>query len=102
MSHNRIIVMESFRQIRGAHRPARRRGAEADCILLPEIPVDFDVVYEHMKATYFCAWKGAMLGAGTSIIVAAEASRPQAASFSMTNLRADAFGHKKLAGAGNM
>src|SRR3989338_6829677 len=49
MSHNRVIVMEVFGRYVGHTALRGGIGAEADCILLPEIPVDFDVVYEHKK-----------------------------------------------------
>ena len=101
LSHNRIIVMEVFGRYVG--HPALRGGvgAEADCILLPEIPVDFDVVYEHMKATYFARVERSDVKAGTYIIVAAEGIKTASGELLYDeSARVDAFGHKKLAGAG--
>ena len=101
MSHNRIIVMEVFGRYVG--HPAMRGGvgAEADCILLPEIPVDFDVVYEHMKTTYFARVERSDVKAGTYIIVAAEGIKTAGGELLYDeSAGVDAFGHKKLAGAG--
>jgi 6-phosphofructokinase 1 len=76
-------------------------GAEADCILIPEIPVDFALIYEHMKKTFMDRVKRSDVKMGTYTIVVAEG---------LTNANGDmlfdessgidAFGHKKLAGAG--
>ncbi len=101
MSHNRILVIEVFGRY-GGHTALRGGiGAEADCILIPEVPVDFDVVYDHMKATYFGRILRSDVRAGTYIIVAAEGMK-NASGEELYDLSAgvDAFGHKKLAGAG--
>lgn len=101
MSHNRIIVMEVFGRYVGHTALRGGVGAEADCILLPEIPVDFDVVYEHMKATYFARVERSDVKAGTYIIVAAEGIKTASGELLYDeSAGADAFGHKKLAGAG--
>ena len=44
MSHNRILVIEVFGRYVGHTAFRGGIGAEADAILMPEIPVDFDVV----------------------------------------------------------
>lgn len=101
LSHNRVLVIEVFGRY-GGHTAFRGGiGAEADCILIPEIPVDFDVVYEHMKATYFGRVMRSDVKAGTYMIVAAEGMK-NANGEELYDLSAgvDAFGHKKLAGAG--
>ncbi len=101
MSHNRIIVMEVFGRYVGHTALRGGIGAEADCILLPEIPVDFDVVYEHMKATYFARVERSDVKAGTYIIVAAEGIKTASGELLYDeSAGVDAFGHKKLAGAG--
>jgi 6-phosphofructokinase 1 len=101
MSHNRIIVMEVFGRYVGHTALRGGVGAEADCILLPEIPVDFDVVYEHMKATYFARVERSDVKAGTYIIVAAEGIKTAGGELLYDeSAGVDAFGHKKLAGAG--
>ncbi|HSB52531.1 MAG TPA: 6-phosphofructokinase, partial [Dissulfurispiraceae bacterium] len=101
MSHNRILVIEVFGRY-GGHTALRGGiGAEADCILIPEVPADFDVVYDHMKVTYFGRILRSDVRAGTYIIVAAEGMK-NASGEELYDLSAgvDAFGHKKLAGAG--
>lgn len=101
MSHNRIIVMEVFGRYVGHTALRGGIGAEADCILMPEIPVDFDVVYEHMKTTYFARILRSDVKAGTYIIVAAEGLKTASGELLYDeSAGVDAFGHKKLAGAG--
>jgi 6-phosphofructokinase 1 len=101
MSHNRIVIIEVFGRYVGHTAFRGGIGAEADCILIPEVPVDFDIVYDHMKATYFGRIDRSDVKAGTYIIVVAEGL--QNASGEMLydeSAGVDAFGHKKLAGAG--
>lgn len=101
MSHNRVIVMEVFGRYVGHTALRGGIGAEADCILLPEIPVDFDVVYEHMKATFFARVLRSDVKAGTYIIVAAEGIKTASGDLLYDeSAGVDAFGHKKLSGAG--
>lgn len=101
LSHNRILVIEVFGRY-GGHTALRGGiGAEADCILIPEIPVDFDVVYEHMKTTYFGRILRSDVKAGTYMIVAAEGMKNiSGEELYDHSAGVDAFGHKKLAGAG--
>ncbi|MEK6672777.1 MAG: 6-phosphofructokinase [Nitrospirota bacterium] len=101
LSHNRVLVLEVFGRYVGHTALRGGVGAEADCILIPEIPVDFDVVYEHMKTTYFNRVMRSDVKAGTYIIVVAEGMK-NASGEELYDHSAgvDAFGHKKLAGAG--
>lgn len=101
LSHNRILVMEVFGRY-GGHTALRGGiGAEADCILIPEIPVDFDVVYEHMRTTYFGRILRSDVKAGTYMIVAAEGMKNiSGEELYDHSAGVDAFGHKKLTGAG--
>lgn len=101
LSHNRILVIEVFGRY-GGHTALRGGvGAEADCILIPEIPVDFDVVYEHMKTTYFGRILRSDVKAGTYMIVAAEGMKNVSGEELYDHSAGvDAFGHKKLTGAG--
>jgi 6-phosphofructokinase 1 len=100
MSHNRIMIIEVFGRYVG--HTAFRGGiaAEADCILIPEIPVDFDIVYERMKKTFFPRVISSDVKAGTYTIVVAEGIKTASGEqlFDET-AGVDAFGHKKLAGA---
>jgi len=100
-THNRIIVMEVFGRYAG--HTALRGGvaAEADAILVPEIAVDFDIVYEHMKRRYFDRIRDSDVRAGTYLVVVAEGLRDASGSEIVDETAGiDAFGHKKLAGAG--
>jgi 6-phosphofructokinase 1 len=72
MSHNRVLVIEVFGRYVGHTAFRGGAGAEADCILIPEIPADFDIVYDHMKKTYFNRILRSDVKAGTYIIVVAE------------------------------
>jgi 6-phosphofructokinase 1 len=100
-THNRIIVLEVFGRYAG--HTAFRGGvaADADCILIPEIPSDFDVVYEHMKKRFFCRLDRCDVTAGTYLIVVAEGLKDASGGDIVDeSAGVDAFGHKKLAGAG--
>ncbi len=101
LSHNRILVVEVFGRYVGHTALRGGIGAEADCILIPEIPVDFDIVYEHMKSTYFGRVLRSDVKAGTYIIVVAEGIKTATGELLYDETAGvDAFGHKKLAGAG--
>ncbi len=101
MSHNRIVVIEVFGRYVGHTAFRGGVGAEADCILIPEIPVDFDVVYEHMKSSYFARILRSDVKAGTYMIVVAEGITTAGGELLYDeSAGVDAFGHKKLAGAG--
>jgi len=101
LSHNRVVVVEVFGRYSGHTAFRGGIGAEADCILIPEIPVDFDVVYSHMKSTYMGRVKRSDVKAGTYIIVVAEGITNVSGEMLFDeSAGVDAFGHKKLAGAG--
>jgi 6-phosphofructokinase 1 len=100
-THNRILVLEVFGRYAG--HTAFRGGiaADADCILIPEVPTDFDVVYEHAKQTLFRRIKESDVQAGTYVILVAEGLRNADGSEIVDeSAGVDSFGHKKLAGAG--
>jgi len=101
MSHNRIMIVEVFGRYVGHTALRGGIGAEADCILIPEIPVDFDVVYDHIKATYFGRIERSDVKAGTYMIVVAEGIKTSSGEMLYDeSAGVDAFGHKKLTGAG--
>jgi 6-phosphofructokinase 1 len=101
MSHNRIMVVEVFGRYVGHTAFRGGVGAEADCILIPEIPVDFDIVYEHIKATYFNRIERSDVKAGTYMMVVAEGIKTVSGEMLYDeSAGADAFGHKKLSGSG--
>ena len=100
-THNRVIVMEVFGRYAG--HTAFRGGiaAEADAILIPEIAVDFNIVYDHLKTRYFNRIRRSDVHAGTYLIVVAEGLRNASGEGIYDETAGvDAFGHKRLAGAG--
>jgi len=101
LSHNRIMIFEAFGRYAG--HTAFRGGvaADADCILIPEIPVDFDVVYQHIRNVYCRRVELSDVRKGTYTIVASEGLKSLEGSHITDDASGtDAFGHKKLAGAG--
>ena len=101
-THNRIMVMEVFGRYAG--HTAFRGGvaADIDAIIIPEIPCDFDILYKHMKERYFKRIKENDVHASTYMIVVAEGIKDASGSDIVDeNAPVDAFGHKRLAGAGN-
>jgi 6-phosphofructokinase 1 len=100
-SHNRIMVIEVFGRYAGHTAFRGGVGADADCILIPEIPVDFDVVYKHMKKNFMRRIIDSDVNAGTYSIVVAEGMKDASGEEIVDeSLGVDAFGHMKLAGAG--
>lgn len=100
-SHNRVMITETFG--RGAGHVALRGGiaADADCILLPEIPVDFDIVHTHLKERFLGRLRSANGFAATYTVVVAEGLKTSTGKMVIDDhVVADAFGHRKLAGAG--
>lgn len=100
-THNRVMVMEVFGRYAG--HTAFRAGiaAEADAILIPEIPTDFDVLYAHCKDRYFHRIAASDVKAGTYLILVAEGLKDASGKELVDESSSvDAFGHKRLAGAG--
>lgn len=100
-THNRAIVVEVFGRYAG--HTAFRGGiaADADCILIPEIEVDYRIVYEHFKDTYTKRLLTSDVKGSTYMIVAAEGLRTHSGQhFTDTTEKVDSFGHKKLSGSG--
>jgi len=101
VTHNRIITLEVFGRYAG--HTAFRGGicGDADAILIPEIPVDFNVLYEHIKKLYTQRVNMSDVHAGTYIIVVAEGLKDVSGKEIVDESAGlDSFGHKKLAGAG--
>ncbi len=100
-SQNRVMVIEVFGRYAG--HTAFRGGiaADADCILIPEIPMGLDIVYDHMKHAFFRRVQKSEYKAGTYVIVAAEGiSDIKGKNITDDSVGTDSFGHKKLSGAG--
>lgn len=101
-THRRILVLEVFGRYVG--HTAFRGGvaADADAIIIPEIPCDFDILYKHMKERYFSRLEKSDVHGGTYVIVVAEGIKnANGEDIVDENAPADAFGHKRLAGAGD-
>jgi len=100
-THNRIIVMEVFGRYAG--HTAFRGGiaADTDAVLIPEIPVDFDVLYDHIKKAFIKRIENSDVHAGTASVVVAEGLR-DASGNELVDMSSepDSFGHSKLMGAG--
>ncbi|TFH07721.1 MAG: 6-phosphofructokinase [Candidatus Atribacteria bacterium] len=100
-THNRVIVMEVFGRYAGHTAFRGGLAAEADAILIPEIAVDFDIVCAHMKKRYFDRIRRSDVHAGTYLVVVAEGLRDASGAEIVDEAAGvDAFGHKRLAGAG--
>ena len=100
-THNRIMVIEVFGRYAGHTAFRGGIGADADAILIPEIPVDFDYLYQHAVKRYWRRIGESDVHAGTYTIVVAEGLKNSDGSECYDESAGiDAFGHKKLAGAG--
>jgi 6-phosphofructokinase 1 len=98
-THNRVMIVEVFGRYAG--HTAFRGGiaADADCILIPEIPVDFDEVYNHMKRIYTRRILNSDVFSGMYSIVVAEGIRNEEGKLFTETGGTDSFGHVKLEGA---
>lgn len=100
-THNRVIVLEVFGRYAG--HTAFRGGvaADADAILIPEIPVDFDLLYNHVKKVFTGRVERSDVLAGTAVVVVAEGLK-DASGGELVDMSSepDSFGHRKLIGAG--
>jgi len=100
-THNRIIVLEVFGRYAGHSAFRGGVAGEADAILIPEIPVDFEELYRHMKKVYTKRIEESDVNAGTYSIVVSEGLKDASGQeLYDESAGVDAFGHKKLAGAG--
>ncbi len=101
LTHNRALIIEVFGRYAGHTALRGGLGADADCILIPEISVDYDVVYQHFKKTYINRLLTSDVKGSTYIIVAAEGLKNKEGKFFTDEANgADSFGHQKLTGVG--
>lgn len=100
-THNRIIIFEVFGRYAGHTAFRGGIGADADCILLPEIGVNFDVVYEHFKRTFTARLERSETNSATYTMVVAEGMRnDKGEHFTDKSSGIDSFGHFRLNGVG--
>ncbi|MDD4013684.1 MAG: 6-phosphofructokinase [Candidatus Omnitrophica bacterium] len=100
-THNRVIAMEVFGRYAGHSAFRGGIASDADAILIPEIPVDFDVLYRDVKKKFTHRILKSDIYAGTYLIVVAEGLKDASGSEIVDEgAGVDSFGHKKLAGAG--
>jgi len=93
--------MEVFGRYAG--HTALRAGvaADADAILIPEVPVDFDELYAHCKQRFIGRVSRSDVKAGTYLILVAEGLKnANGEQLIDKNAGVDAFGHGRLTGAG--
>ena len=101
ITHNRIIILEVFGRYAGHTALRGGIGADADCILIPEVPVNFEVVYKHFKKHFTRRLNENILNAATYSIVVAEGIKgTNNEHFTEKNSGVDSFGHQRLSGAG--
>ncbi len=100
-THNRIMVMEVFGRYAG--HTAFRGGiaAQADVILIPEIQVDFKVIYKRCKELLCRRIQESDNHAGMVLLIVAEGLKDvSGAEIIDKNALPDSFGHRPLIGAG--
>lgn len=100
-THNRIMILEVFGRYAGHTTFRGGVAGDADCILIPEIPVDFEVVYQHCRQTLMRRIRESDTHNGTYIIVVNEGLHDHSGvETADETVAVDAFGHKKLGGSG--
>ncbi len=99
LTHNRALVIEVFGRYAGHTAFRGGIGADADCILIPEIAVDYKIVYEHFKKTYIQRLLSSDVKGSTYIIVAAEGVKNVEGNYFVDDSNGlDSFGHQRLTG----
>ena len=107
-SHNRIIILEVYGRYTGHSAFRGGIAADADCIIIPEIVPDFDIIYENLFYKYTTRIKNSDVKAGTYLIITSEALKGDPhkddideRGFLIDKTKEqDAFGHYPLMGAG--
>lgn len=99
-THNRIMIVEVFGRYAGHTAFRGGIGAGADLILIPEIEVDLDLVYEQSKSLLERRISQSDNRAGMALIVVAEGIRDASgAEIVDKDAPPDSFGHRPLIGA---
>lgn len=99
LTHNRALIIEVFGRYAGHTAFHGGIGADADAILIPEIPVDYQVLYEHFREQYIARLKTSDVKGSTYIIVVAEGIKDKSGQLFSDDSKKDSFGHQKLEGA---
>ncbi len=100
-THNRILIVEVFGRYAGHTAFRGGIGADADCILIPEINVDYDTVYQHIKKRFADRLLNSKLNSTVYTIVVAEGIKSaDGQHFTDTTSGIDSFGHARLGGVG--
>lgn len=101
LTHNRALVIEVFGRYAGHTAFRGGIGADADAILIPEVNVDYEVVYQHFKKTYINRLLHSDVKGSTYIIVAAEGVKNKDGKYFTDDTSGqDSFGHQRLSGVG--
>ena len=100
LTHNRALIIEVFGRYAGHTAFRGGLGADADCILIPEVMADYDVVYSHFKETYLKRLLSSDVKGSTYIIVAAEGVKNKDGKYFTDENQKDSFGHQRLKGVG--
>lgn len=100
VTHNRVLIVEVFGRYAGHTAFHGGVAAEADCILIPEIPVQFSVVYKHLCERFMRRIRQSDVKAGTYMAVVAEGIHDERGEYFADRDQKDSFGQVKLGGAG--
>ncbi len=100
LTHNRALIIEVFGRYAGHTAFRGGIGADADAILIPEVNVDYEILYQHFKKTYIDRLLASDVKGSTYIIVAAEGVKDKEGRYFTDLSVQDSFGHQKLTGVG--
>lgn len=101
ITHNRALIIEVFGRYAGHTAFRGGLGADADAILIPEVEVDYEVLYDHFKKTYIERLISSDVKGSTYIIVAAEGVKNKEGQYFTDEVSgSDSFGHQRLSGVG--
>ncbi len=102
ITHNRALIIEVFGRYAGHTAFRGGLGADADAILIPEVEVDYEVLYEHFKKIYIERLVSSDVKGSTYIIVAAEGVKNKEGQYFTDQASgSDSFGHQRLSGVGH-
>jgi 6-phosphofructokinase 1 len=100
LTHNRALIIEVFGRYAGHTAFRGGLGADADAILIPEVEVDYEILYQHFKKTYINRLVNSDVRGSTYIVVAAEGVKNKEGKYFTDTASTDSFGHQRLSGVG--